>query len=283
MAYLKAIENIKDKNVLVTGGTGSLGQELVKSLLTYGARSIRVFSRGEYEQVMMSGAIKDPKVRYQIGDVRDKDRLSRAMNGVDFVIHTAALKHVPVCEYNPIEAVKTNIDGALNVIDCAIDNKVSKVLAISSDKAVHPINLYGATKLVAEKLFTQANVYGDTKFSSARFGNFYGSRGSVLQLWAQQRTTGTLTVTDKEMSRFWITLPEAADFCITCLERMQGSEIFIPLMPTHTMEEMAGNIAPECKLQIIGKRKGEKLNELLISEDEADRVTRDKDCLVVRP
>jgi FlaA1/EpsC-like NDP-sugar epimerase len=283
MAYLKAIENIQNKDILITGGTGSLGHELVKSLLNYGARSIRVFSRSEYDQVMMQNEIPDTRVRYQIGDVRDKDRLSRSMTNIDFVIHTASLKHVPVCEYNPIEAVKTNIDGAINVIDCAVDNKVSKVLAISTDKAVLPINLYGATKLVAEKLFIQANVYGDTKFSVARFGNFYNSRGSVLEIWNGQRTSGTLTITDKEMSRFWITLPEASDFCVTCIERMQGSEIFIPLMSTYTMEELAGNIAPECKLKVTGKRKGEKLNELLVSEDEQDRITQDHDCLIIHP
>lgn len=255
---------------LVLGGTGSLGKVLVETLLTKEVDSIRVYSRNEYFQVEMQRELNNPKLRFLIGDIRDKDRLRRAMDGVDYVVNCAALKHVPVCEYNPIEAIKTNIDGAVNIIDCAIDTKVKKVVHISSDKAVEPINLYGATKLVAEKLFIHSNIYGKDKtfFSCIRFGNFFGSRGSVIPLWMRQKETGKITLTDKDMTRFWIHIDKACKFILMCINEMKGGEIFIPKMDEIIMEEMAKLIAPDCDIEITGKRFGEKLSEKLFSDCE---------------
>ncbi len=257
-------------NWLILGGTGTLGKSITKYLLKTDIKSVRVFSRNEYDQVEMQRDCPDTRLRFLIGDIRDRNRLTRAMEGIDYVVNCAALKHVPVCEYNPIEAIRTNIDGAVNVIDCAIDTEVKKVINISSDKAVYPINLYGATKLVSEKLFIYSNIYGKGKtlFSCVRFGNFIGSRGSVIPLWEKQRETGTITLTEKDMVRYWIDIDKASEFVLDSIERMKGGEIFIPLMPSQTMAELAKQIAPECKLNIIGKRQGEKLNELLWNEDE---------------
>ena len=268
--------------ILITGGTGSLGQELTKQLLERSPKAIRVFSRGEALQQEMQRRFNDPLIRFQIGDVRDRNRLKRAMTNVDVVIHCAALKQVPTCEYNPIEAIKTNIDGSVNVIDAALDSGVAKVLAISSDKAVHPINLYGATKLVMEKLFVQANVYGDTMFSCVRFGNFWGSRGSVIPFWEEQRQTGTITLTDKDMTRFWFSLAEAAAFSLSCLAKMKGGEIFVPVMPESTLSQVLAEVAPDAKVEIIGKRPGEKLHELLFAEGEEERSVREEDCWVIK-
>ena len=260
---------LTDKTILITGGAGSLGQALVTEILKVNPKSIRIFDNSEFFQWEMQRRCTDPRLRFLLGDVRDKDRLHRAMNDVDMVIHTAALKHVHLCEYNPIEAVKTNILGAINVIDEAIDNKVEKVIAISSDKAVHPINLYGATKLVAEKLFIQANVYGETLFSCVRPGNFEGSRGSLVQIIQQQLENGeTLTLTDKEMTRFWITLDEIAYFVSGCIGRMSGGEIFIPKMKETFVADVLKSLAPEAEYEIIGRGVGEKLHEMLWSEDE---------------
>jgi len=262
---------LKGKVVLISGGAGSFGQEFVRRALREDPNIIRVFDNSEYFQWKMQEDNKDPRLRFFIGDVRDRGRLRRAMNGVDIVVHAAALKHVPLCEYNPIEAVRTNIEGSINVIDTAIDTGVDKVLAISSDKAVHPINIYGATKLVMEKLIIQANVYGvgETKLSCVRFGNFYGSRGSFIPLLYDKLDKGEeITITDKEMARYWITLDIAVDFVVKCIEMMQGGEIFIPKMPQKTLKELINDLAPDVKLKVIGKRAGEKLTELLFNEGE---------------
>src|SRR5439155_7549330 len=211
-------------------------------------------------------------VRYFIGDVRDLERLKRAMRGVDFVVHAAAMKQVPACEYNPFEAVKTNVLGAANIIEAAIDAGVKNVLAISTDKAVNPVNLYGATKLCAEKLFVQGNSYageGGTRFSCARYGNVVGSRGSVIPLFVEQRSTGVITVTEERMTRFWITLQQGVDFVIQCLDEMEGGEIFVPKIPSMHILELVKAIAPECEVRVTGIRPGEKVHEMLVSEDES--------------
>tara|TARA_Y100000310_G_scaffold84594_1_gene81498 strand:- start:10224 stop:11063 length:840 start_codon:yes stop_codon:yes gene_type:complete len=264
-----ASKEIVDKTLLITGGAGSLGKALTLELLKHSPQSIRIFDNSEFFQWEMQQKYTDPRLRFLIGDIRDKERLSRAMNGADIVIHAAALKHVPLCEYNPIEAVTVNSLGSANVIDCAIDNKAQKVIAISSDKAVHPINIYGATKLVMEKLIVQANVYGDTKFSCVRFGNFEESRGNLVSLVYQQLESGEpITVTDKEMSRFWITLDKVCEFIVQSLEIMKGGEIIIPKMTQKEIMDVISSIAPNALYKVIGRRQGEKLNELLFSEDE---------------
>ncbi|HEY7545695.1 MAG TPA: UDP-N-acetylglucosamine 4,6-dehydratase (inverting), partial [Blastocatellia bacterium] len=224
--------------------------------------------------------------RYFIGDVRDVERLRRAMRGVDVVVHAAALKQVPACEYNPIEAVMTNVMGAKNIIDAALDSGVSKVLALSTDKAVNPVNLYGATKLVAEKLFVQANAYsgtGPTRFSCVRYGNVVGSRGSVIPLFLKQRDSGRITVTDPRMTRFWITLDQGARFVIGCIERMHGGEVFVPKIPSMSITDLARAVAPDCNVEKVGIRPGEKLHEALVSEDEARHTVELDDMFVVKP
>jgi UDP-N-acetylglucosamine 4,6-dehydratase/5-epimerase len=261
------------KTILVTGGTGSFGKKFTDIVLKeYDPRSIRIYSRGELLQMEMENQFRDDRLRFMIGDVRDKTRLNRAMNGVDIVVHAAALKHVPACEYNPIEAVKTNIDGAVNIIDAAIDNKVEKVMALSTDKAVHPVNLYGATKMVAEKLFVQGNVYsrGDhPRFSCVRYGNVVGSRGSVVPVFKKQRESGEITITDDHMTRFWITLDQGVRLVIQGLEMMHGGEIFIPKIPSMKITDLADVVAPEARRKIIGIRPGEKLHEVLLTEEES--------------
>jgi UDP-N-acetylglucosamine 4,6-dehydratase (inverting) len=277
-----------NKTILITGGTGSFGKAFLETLLIQDQpKSIRIYSRGELLQYETSKQYPDKRVRFFIGDVRDKDRLSRAMNGVDIVIHAAALKQVPACEYNPIEAVKTNIDGSINVIDAAIDNNVDKVLALSTDKAVHPVNLYGATKMVAEKLFVQGNSYTGlerrTKFSCVRYGNVIGSRGSVIPLFLEQRKTGVITLTDDRMTRFWLTLEDGVEFVRTSIERMTGGEIFVPKIPSMKMTDLAHLIAPEAMIATIGIRPGEKLHEILITEDEARHAKEFDTYFVIEP
>ncbi len=265
--------HLDGKIVLLTGGTGSFGKKFTQTVLSESnPERIRIYSRGELLQYQMEKAFSDNRLRFFIGDVRDKDRLSRAMNDVDIVIHAAALKHVPACEYNPIEAVKTNIEGTKNIIDTSIDNGVEKVIGLSTDKAVHPVNLYGATKMVAEKLFIQGNYYSGqkaTKFSCVRYGNVAGSRGSVIPLFIDQKKTGTITITDERMTRFWLTLEQGVKFVIECVERMQGGEIFIPKIPSMKVTDIAKAIAPDAKIKCIGIRPGEKLHEVLLTEDEA--------------
>ncbi len=265
---------LTNKVILLTGGTGSFGQKFTEiALREHNPKAIRIFSRGELlQQEVRKRFNDDSRLRFFIGDVRDRERISRAINGVDIVVHAAALKQVPACEYNPIEAVRTNINGTVNIIDMAIDSGVEKVIAISSDKAVHPVNLYGATKLVMERLFSQANIYtGGQKprFSCVRHGNVIGSRGSVIPLFQQQRENGKITITDERMIRFWITQEQEVRFTIDCIDRMQGGEVFIPKMPSTKIRELADLIAPEAKREIVGIRPGEKVNEILLTEEES--------------
>ncbi len=280
-----------NKVILVTGGTGSFGKKFTQIVLKeYNPKVIRIYSRGELKQQLMREQFQefynDEKLRFFIGDVRDKDRLYRAMNNVDIVIHAAALKQVPTCEYNPIEAVKTNINGAANAIDAAIDNKVEKVMTLSTDKAVHPVNLYGATKLVAEKLFVQGNSYSGgrkTIFSCVRYGNVVGSRGSVIPVFQRQKEKGKITITDENMTRFWITQEQAVRFIIDCIVKMKGGEIFVPKIPSMKIIDLAEVIAPECKIEVIGIRPGEKINEVLLTEEEAHHTKEFDNYFVVEP
>lgn len=278
----------EEKVILVTGGTGSFGKKFTEILTTnYNPKNLRIFSRGELLQMEMHNAFKDNRLRFLIGDIRDKNRLNRAMNGVDIVIHAAALKQVPTCEYNPIEAVQTNIGGSVNVIDAAIDNSVEKVMAISTDKAVHPVNLYGATKMVAEKLFIQANSYtGEkrkTKFSVVRYGNVIGSRGSVIPLFKEQAKTGEITITNQQMTRFWITLDQGVRFVINSLELMQGGEIFVPKIPSMRITDLAKVTAPGARIKNIGIRPGEKLHEVLLTEDESRHAKEFDSHFIIEP
>jgi len=276
------------KVVLVTGGTGSFGRSFVDAMLRHHNPSkLIVFSRDELKQhEMRVSGFTDPCLRYFIGDVRDRERLRRAMQGVDVVVHTAALKQVPACEYNPIEAVATNIEGGRNVIEAALDTGVNRVIALSTDKAVNPVNLYGATKLVSEKLFVQANAYrgeGPARFSCVRYGNVVGSRGSVIPLFRDQRNSGKVTITDPRMTRFWITLEQAVRFVIACVERMHGGEVFVPKIPSMNIIDLAAAIAPRCEIEEIGIRPGEKLHEVLISEDESRLGIEFDDSFVIQP
>jgi len=277
-------------SILITGGTGSFGNKFVEMVLTkYSPRRLVVFSRDELKQFEMRQRFPDGNgspMRYFIGDVRDPDRLRRAMERVDIVIHAAALKQVPSCEYNPFEAVKTNIYGAQNVIDAAIDTGVKKVIALSTDKAVSPINLYGATKLCAEKIFIQGNAYvgsKGTRFSCVRYGNVIGSRGSVIPLFRDQRKNGKITITDPRMTRFWITLGEAVELVIKALHHMQGGEIFVPRLPSMKIIDLAKAIAPECKIELIGIRPGEKLHEMLITEEEGRNTVAFNGMYIIMP
>ncbi|HOV30416.1 MAG TPA: UDP-N-acetylglucosamine 4,6-dehydratase (inverting) [Anaerolineaceae bacterium] len=277
-----------NKVVLVTGGTGSFGKKFIKIMLEeYHPAKIIVYSRDELKQhEMRTSGYDDPSIRYFIGDVRDRERLMRALYGVDIVVHAAALKQVPACEYNPMEAIKTNILGSSNVADAAIENNVEKVLALSTDKAVNPINLYGATKLAAEKLLIQSNAYAGgrkTRISCTRYGNVVGSRGSVVPLFLKQRENGRLTITDERMTRFWISLEQGVRFVIRCIEQMQGGEVFVPKIPSMRMLDLAKAMAPEAEIEIIGIRPGEKLHESLISEDEARTTVELPDMFVVQP
>jgi UDP-N-acetylglucosamine 4,6-dehydratase len=280
--------NWKNKSVLVTGGTGSFGRKFVEVMLeNYLPERLIVYSRDELKQheMRMSG-LDHPNLRYFIGDVRDLPRLKRAFNGVDIVVHAAALKQVPACEYNPMEAIKTNILGSSNVVDAALDAGVKKVLALSTDKAVNPVNLYGATKLAAEKLMVQSNAYAggmQTRFSCVRYGNVVGSRGSVVPLFIKQRENGQITLTDERMTRFWISLDQGVEFVIRCIEEMEGGEVFVPKIPSMKMVDLAHAIAPKAEIKIIGIRPGEKLHEVLISEDEARSTVELDDMFVVQP
>ena len=274
--------------VLLTGGTGSFGKKFTEIMLEeYHPKKLIIFSRDELKQhEMRTGRFNHRSLRYFIGDVRDLDRLRRAMNGVDVVVHAAAMKQVPACEYNPIEAVATNIHGARNIIDAALDCEVNRVMAISTDKAVNPVNLYGATKLVAEKLLVQGNAYsgiGPTRLSSVRYGNVVGSRGSVIRVFQQQRDTGRVTITDPRMTRFWLTIDQGVRFVIRCIEKMHGGEIFVPKIPSMKLTELAKAVAPDCEVEEIGIRPGEKLHEMLISEDEARHSIELDDMFVVFP
>lgn len=280
---------LNKKTVLITGGTGSLGKKLVKTILEqYKPERLIIFSRDELKQFEMAQKWdlgKYPCLRYMLGDVRDKDRLKMAFNEVDYVIHAAALKHVPKGEYDPEEFIKTNVLGAMNVIDAALDNNVKKVIALSTDKACNPINLYGATKLCADKLFTAANVYSGyraTRFAVVRYGNVLGSRGSVIPFFKECVKTGVLPITDERMTRFWITLGQAAHFVLESLSKAKGGEIFVPRIPSMRIIDLAKAIGPECQIKTIGIRPGEKIHEILISEDEARNTIQFNKCYVVQ-
>ncbi len=277
----------KNKIVLVTGGTGSFGKKFCRMLLDkHKPKKIIVFSRDELKQYEMSQQFTDPEIRFFIGDVRDKERLERALHGVHIVVHAAAMKQVPTAEYNPIEAIRTNIIGAQNLINAAIDNHVEKVIALSTDKAANPINLYGATKLCSDKLFVAANAYssdGDTRFSVVRYGNVVGSRGSVIPFFLQCRKNGTLPITDERMTRFWITLEQGADFVLKCLDKMKGGEIFVPKIPSMKVIDLARAIAPDAKTKIVGIRPGEKIHETLVPQDEARQTIECEDMYIIEP
>lgn len=274
------------KTILVTGGTGSFGKKFIKKALEQNVKKVIVFSRDELKQFEMAQEYTDSRIRFFIGDVRDKDRLYRAFDGVDIVIHAAALKHVGACEYNPFEAVKTNIYGAQNIIEAAIDRGVEKVIALSTDKACSPVNLYGATKLASDKLFVAGNSYvGEkkTRFSVVRYGNVVGSRGSVVPFFKKIKETGTLPITDERMTRFWITLDQGVQFVIDNLGRMHGGEIFIPKIPSMKVTDLAKAIAPECDTKIVGIRAGEKLHEAMITEDDARHTVEFKEYFIIQP
>jgi UDP-N-acetylglucosamine 4,6-dehydratase len=281
--------NWQEKVVLITGGTGSFGRKFTEIMLNkYKPKVLRIFSRDEQKQAEMMLEFKNnPRLRFFIGDVRDSKRLERAIEGVDIVVHAAALKQVPLCEYNPFEAVHTNIIGAENVINAAIDCNVEKVIAIGTDKAVEPINLYGATKLCMEKLFIAANAYVGanrrTKMSCIRYGNFIGSRGSVIPLFKKQKETGVVTITDEKMTRFFISLEASVEFAIYCIENMQGGEIFVPKAYSIRIVDLAKMIASGCRFEFIGKRPGEKLSECLLTEDEAQRAVEFDKFFVIKP
>jgi len=280
--------NWSDLNVLVTGGTGSFGRKFVELMLReHPPRRLVVFSRDELKQHEMRVAgLDDPRLRYFIGDVRDVGRLRRAMQGIHVVVHAAALKQVPACEYNPMEAILTNVMGARNVIDAALDCGVTRIIALSTDKAVNPINLYGATKLCAEKLFVQSNAYAggkDIRFSCVRYGNVVGSRGSVVPVFLEQRRAGRVTVTDPRMTRFWLTLEQAVRFVIRCAERAAGGEVFVPKIPSMRVTDLTEAVAPGCEVEFIGIRPGEKLHEVLVSEDEARQALDLGDMFVIQP
>ncbi len=266
----------KNSTILVTGGTGSFGRKFTEIIFDrFQPKKLIIFSRDEFKQYEMAKVFPESRypIRYFLGDIRDARRLNRAFEGVDYVVHAAALKQVPALEYNPTEAVKTNVEGAENIVDVAIDRGVKKVIALSTDKAVNPINLYGASKLVAEKIFIAANQYGGrkVKFAAVRYGNVVGSRGSVIPLFLRFKREGIkeFPITDERMSRFWITLDQAVDLVIRALDHALGGETFIPIIPSMKVTDLARAIDPDCRFKFIGIRPGEKIYETLISEDEA--------------
>jgi UDP-N-acetylglucosamine 4,6-dehydratase len=280
--------NWLEQEVLITGGTGSFGKKFVEIMLReYRPKRLVIFSRDELKQHdMRTGGLDHPSLRYFLGDVRDLPRLQRAFAGITIVVHAAALKQVPACEYNPFEAIQTNIMGGRNVIDAAIDRGVHRVLALSTDKAVNPVNLYGATKLCAEKVFVQANAYAggqETRFSCARYGNVVGSRGSVIPVFLEQRKRGKITITDARMTRFWLTLDRGVRFVIQSIEQMHGGEIFVPKIPSMKLVDLAEAIAPGCAVDYVGIRPGEKLHEVLLSEDEARNAVELDDLYIIQP
>lgn len=282
--------DLNGASLLITGGTGSFGKRFVQTVLhRWNPQRLVVFSRDEMKQFQLRQAFpvdRYPNLRFFIGDVRDRDRLYRAFDGVDTVVHAAALKQVPTAEYNPLEAIKTNVMGAANVIDAAIDCNVRRVLALSTDKAANPINLYGATKLCSDKLFVAANAYSGThktQFSAVRYGNVVGSRGSVIPYFLAQRHTGRITITDPRMTRFLLTLEHGVEFVLQSLSRMLGGEIFVPKIPSVRIPDLARVVAPTCEQHVIGIRPGEKLHETMISEDDARVTIEYEDHFVIQP
>jgi UDP-N-acetylglucosamine 4,6-dehydratase/5-epimerase len=280
--------DLTGKTILITGGTGSFGSRLLEILLRdHEPRSVRIFSRDELKQAELARRFADDtRLRFLLGDVRDLPRLTRATRGVDLIIHAAALKQVPAAEYNPFEAVQTNVIGAENVVSAAIENDVPLTLSLSTDKAVNPVNLYGATKLCAEKIVTQGNAYAadsPARFASARYGNVVGSRGSVIPLFKAQAVTGVVTITDERMTRFWITLDQAVRFVLECLDLAGGGEVFVPKIPSMRVTDIADAIAPNAERRLIGIRAGEKLHELLVTEDESRHSYDAGDRYVILP
>ncbi len=275
------------KSVLITGGTGSFGNAFVRDLLDrHDVRRLVIFSRDELKQFHMQQQLHDDRLRFFLGDVRDPERLRRAFHGVDVVVHAAALKQVPAAEQNPFEFVRTNVLGAENVISAALDQGVGRVIALSTDKAANPINLYGATKLCSDKLFVSGNSYAgadDVRFSVVRYGNVVGSRGSVVPFFKEQSKRGALPITDPRMTRFWITLQQGVDFVIACIQRMLGGEIFVPKIASMNIMDLAEAVAPGCEHEVVGVRPGEKLHELLIPEDDARRAVDMGDFYVIKP
>lgn len=278
---------LEDKSVLVTGATGSFGRRFVRTVLErHRPKRLVVFSRDELKQFEMQQYLSAPNLRYFLGDVRDRERLYRAFDGVDIVIHAAAMKQVPASEYNPMEAIKTNVIGAENVIDVCIDQEVKHVIALSTDKAANPANLYGATKLCSDKLFIAANSLAGrhrTRFSVVRYGNVIGSRGSVIPFFIKARKNGMLPITDSRMTRFWITLDQGVQFVMDSLGRMHGGEIFVPKIPSMNIMDVAKAVAPECKAEIIGIRPGEKLHEIMITPDDSWNTVEFDDHYVIQP
>ena len=281
---------INGKEILITGGTGSFGKKFTKIVLEeYKPKRLVIFSRDELKQYEMSSVFpveKYPVIRYFIGDVRDRNRLYRAFDNIDVVVHAAALKQVPTAEYNPIEAINTNINGAINVIDAALDKGVERVMALSTDKAANPINLYGATKLCSDKLFVAANAYAGnykTRFAVVRYGNVVGSRGSVIPFFLKMKESGVIPITDKRMTRFWITLEQGVKFVINSLNVMQGGEIFVTKIPSMNIMDLALAIAPDCEFKFIGIRPGEKLHEVMVPEDDARKTLEMDDYYIIQP
>ncbi len=279
--------DIAHSTILLTGGTGSFGHAFVAYMATeFPEAVIRVYSRDELKQSEMRTRFGDDQVRYFLGDVRDRGRLLRAAKGVELIVHAAAMKQVPACEYNPFEAVQTNVLGAENIVDVAIDAGVSRVIALSTDKAVNPVNLYGATKLCAEKIIVQGNAYAatsSTRLSCVRYGNVVGSRGSVVPLFVKQRAAGRLTITDERMTRFWITLEQAVEHVMFAVDHATGGEVFIPKIPSMRVVDLADAMAPGVPREIIGIRPGEKLHEVLITADESRHAVDADDVYIVFP
>lgn len=279
--------NWEESTVLVTGGTGSFGKAFIKRVLKdHKPKKLIIFSRDELKQYELANEVTDRCVRFFLGDVRDKDRLYRAFREVDVVVHAAALKQVPAAEYNPFEFVKTNVLGAANIVDAAIDCGVKKVIALSTDKAANPVNLYGATKLCSDKLFVTANAYAGskpTRFSIVRYGNVLGSRGSVIPLFLKMRKTGVLNLTDKRMTRFWLTLEQGVEFVLSNIDWMEGGEIFVPKIPSMKLMDLAEAIGPDCEFKYSGIRPGEKLHEVLVPSDEAPWCIEFPDRYVIEP
>ena len=279
--------DLSGSTILLTGGTGSFGGAFVERVLDeWPDATIRVYSRDELKQSEMRARFGDRQLRYLLGDVRNKTRLARACQGADIIVHAAAMKQVPACEYNPFEAVQTNVLGSQHVVDCAIDSSVTKVVALSTDKAVNPVNLYGATKLCEEKIVVQGNAYAshsDTALSCVRYGNVVGSRGSVVPLFKQQAEAGALTITDERMTRFWITLDQAVDLVLFALDNATGGEVFIPKIPSMKVTDLAEAIAPGVPREVTGIRPGEKLHEILLTGDESRHAIEAEDVYVVLP
>ncbi len=287
LSFGGGLPDLRDQVILVTGGTGSFGRAMTQRLLSdFQPRKVIVFSRDEQKHFQMQQDMPDPRLRFFVGDVRDRQRLMRAFEGVDVVLHAAAMKHVPLAEYNPLEAIRTNIDGAVNVIDAALERNVKRVVALSTDKAVNPVNLYGATKLCMEKLFIAANSYRGshaTSFAVVRYGNVVGSKGSVVPLFAKQRLEGRLTLTDPQMTRFWITMRQAVDLVVLALTVGTGGEVFVPKIPAADLASLAQAMGPGCEHKVLGVRPGEKIHEALITADEAPQVLDCGRYFVIEP